>query len=416
MTDLPDLQPLYEHVRANPKVALSYLNLGKALELHQRPIAALRSYQQAVKLRPNYAEAQFCLGRQWWQQGDLEAARSHLEQAAELRVPGVSLDLHFNRDLIYGHHGMRDPWLLWDGHVYRLYYLAGLWDEPSRSIHTAHSTDLITWHYDGTIITAPDATISFGGGTTRIINNLYHLYYSVRQQTDAGDRETIALATSPDSLTWEIINRDAIALDPQHYAPQHWQNPNFFVDPKTNKTYFFLGASAASCGDSDYRGCVAMAVGDRNSTSLTTLPPVLLQLAGKDGSSAFGRIDRPQITLANHQYYLTFSCPNDRLHPDWRSRLVPRRLSESSMFCYVSDSITGPYRPFPEDEPFVWGSERTRLARSGIFFDNPHRQLFAYGDYPQSQLLEVSKRFQIGWNGTKIGIMFNLQFDETRGV
>ncbi|NJN61562.1 MAG: tetratricopeptide repeat protein [Coleofasciculaceae cyanobacterium RL_1_1] len=139
MTDLPDLSALYEHVRANPNVALSYLNLGHALEAHHRPIAALRSYQQAVKLRPNYAEAQFCLGRQWWQQGDLDAARSHFECAAELRVPGVPLELHFNHDLIYGHHGMRDPWLLWDGHVYRVYYLAGLWDEPSRSIHTAHS-------------------------------------------------------------------------------------------------------------------------------------------------------------------------------------------------------------------------------------------------------------------------------------
>jgi hypothetical protein len=85
------------------------------------------------------------------------------------------------------------------------------------------------------------------------------------------------------------------------------------------------------------------------------------------------------------------------------------------MFCYVADSITGPYRPFPDDEPFVWGSERTRLARSGVFFDHPKRTLFVYGSYPQSQLLEVSKRFPIGWNGKKIGIMFDLQISEIRG-
>lgn len=415
MTDLPDLSALYEHVRANPNVALSYLNLGQALEAHQRPIAALRSYQQAVKLRPNYAEAQFCLGRQWWKQGDLEAARSHFEQAAKLRVPGVPLALHFNRDLIYGYHGMRDPWLLWDGLVYRVYYLAGLWDEPSRSIHTAHSTDLVSWHYDGTIITAPDATVSFGSGVARIINNIYHLYYSVRQQTDTGDRETIALATSPDGLNWETINPDVIARDSHDYAPHHWHTPSAFVDPQTDKVYFFVGASSASCQDANYQGCVAMAVGDRHSSSPTVLPPVLLQLAGNAGLSAFGRIDRPQVIFANRQYYLTFSCPSDRLHPDWRSRLVPRRLSESSMFCYVADSLTGPYRPFPEDEPFVWGSERTRLERSGVFFDTPKGKLFVYGNYPHSQLLEVSKRFPIGWNGEKIGIMFDLQLDETRG-
>lgn len=415
MTDLPDLISLWEHVRANPNLAVSYLNLGKALEAHQRPIAALRSYQQAVKLRSNYAEAQFCLGRQWWKQGDLEAARSHFEHAAELRLPGVPLALHFNRDLIYGHHGMRDPWLLWDGHVYRLYYLAGLWDEPSRSIHTAHSPDLITWHYDGTILTAPDSTISFGCGMTRIIHDRYHLYYSVRQRTNTGDRETIALATSADHLTWETINQDAIALDSQYYAPHHWHTPSSFVDPKTDKVYCFVGASAASCDDPNYQGCIAMAVGERSSTHLTVLPPVLLHLTGQAGLSAFGRIDRPQIVLANNQYYLTFSCPSDRLHPEWRSRLVPRRLSESSMFCYVADSITGPYRPFPDDEPFVWGSERTRLARSGVFFDHPKRTLFVYGSYPQSQLLEVSKRFPIGWNGKKIGIMFDLQISEARG-
>ena len=48
----------------------------------------------------------------------------------ELRAPGVGLSLHFNRDLIYGHHGLRDPWLLWDNRFYRLYYLAGRWGEP----------------------------------------------------------------------------------------------------------------------------------------------------------------------------------------------------------------------------------------------------------------------------------------------
>ncbi|TAF52476.1 MAG: hypothetical protein EAZ61_07955 [Oscillatoriales cyanobacterium] len=416
MTDLPDLQPLWEHVRANPNLAWSYLTLGKALEAHQRPIAALRSYQQAVTLRPNYAEAQFCLGRQWWKQGNLEAARSHFEKAAELRVPGVPLTLHFNRDLIYGHHGMRDPWLLWDGHVYRLYYLAGPWDEPSRSIHAAHSPDLITWHYDGTILTAPDSTISFGCGMTRIIKDRYYLYYSVRQQTDTGDRETIALATSPNHQTWETIDHDVIRLDSQYYAPHHWHTPNTFLDPQTNKVYYFWGASAATCDDPDYQACVAMAVGDRHSTSLTVLPPVLLHQVGPMGLSAFGRIDRPQIILANNQYYLIFSCASHHLHPEWRSRLVPRRLSESSMFCYVSDSITGPYRPFPDDEPFVWGSERTELIRSGVFVEQVQRKLFVYGHYPKSQLLDVSKGFPIGWNGKKLGIMFQVQIPEIRGA
>ena len=409
MTEPPDLQPLYEHVRANPNLALSYLNLGKALAAHHRPIAALRSYQRAVELRPNYAEAQFCLGQQWWHQGDLEAAQTHFAQAAELRVPGVPRSLHFNRDLVYGHHGMRDPWLLWDGHVYRLYYLAGLWDEPSTSIHTAHSNDLVTWNYDGTILTAPDANTHFGCGVTCIQNNQYYLYYSVRQQTGDRVRETIALATSSDNLDWEAVSTDAIAPNPELYSPDHWHSPSYFFDPKTNKRYCFIGASAASCADPDYRACVAIAVNDRENAKHTVLPPVLLQLTGT-GASAFGQIDRPQVLLANDQYYLTFSCPSDRLHPEWRSRLMPRRLSGSSMFCYVSDSITGPYRPFPEDEPFVWGSERTRLMRSGIFVNmqkpEQKQKIFIYGSYPQSQLLEVSQCFPIGWNGTKLGIMF----------
>ena len=214
MTDFPNLQPLFEHVRANPNLALSYLNLGKELEAHNRPIAALRSYQQAVTLRPNYAEAQFRLGQQWWNHGDIDAAQTHFAQAAELRLPGVPRSLHFNSDLVYGYHGMRDPWLLWDGHRYRLYYLAGRWDSPSTSIHTAHSHDFVTWHYDGTILTVSESQSDLGGGVTCIRDNHYHLYYGLRQQI--GDRrcETIALATSRDHQTWEIVNLEAIAPNP----------------------------------------------------------------------------------------------------------------------------------------------------------------------------------------------------------
>jgi len=406
MTDRPNLYPLFEHVRANPNLALSYLNLGKALEAYDRPIAALRCYQQAVELRPNYAEAQFCLGQQWWNQGDIDAAQTHFAQAAELRVPGVPRSLHFNRDLVYGHHGMRDPWLLWDGHTYRLYYLAGLWDQPSTSIHTAHSDDFVTWHYDGTVLTATKAQTHLSSGVTCIRDNQYHLYYGLHQQTGDRQRETIALVTSRDNLTWETVNSEAIAPNLDLYSPDHWRSPSYFFDPKTQKSYFLIGASAASCHDPKYRACVAIAVDDHDNGKRTVLPPVLLQQVS-GGASAFGQIDRPQVILANNRYYLIFSCPSDRLHPDWRSRLVPRRLSESSMFCYIADTIMGPYRPFPEDEPFVWGSERTRLGRSGVFVDGSKQKLFIYGSYPHSQLLEVSQSLAIGWNGQKLGIMFD---------
>ena len=251
------------------------------------------------------------------------------------------------------------------------------------------------------------SNVTFGSGTTRIFNGKFYMHYARREQTPTGTRRSIALAVSTDGQAWETVRDSALSLDPQHYRPGSQSAPTSFFNPPNQKTYLFVGADAAEFDDESYRACVGVAVRDRPEDEWISLPPVMLQGVRQPGASAFGKVERPQVFFANDRYYLLFSCPSDRLHPDWRSRQRPSRLSQSSVLCYTSNCVTGPYRPFPEDQPFLWGSERTRLVRSGIFFDPPRRELFAYGGYSQSQLLEVSRCFPLGWDGNKLGIMFD---------
>jgi tetratricopeptide (TPR) repeat protein len=80
-----DLVTLYtETLTKNAGCWMAHYNLGIALNDRGKPDEAIGHYQQAIKLRPSYAEAHYNLGRILAQKGQLDAAVAHYDKALEI--------------------------------------------------------------------------------------------------------------------------------------------------------------------------------------------------------------------------------------------------------------------------------------------------------------------------------------------
>jgi len=428
-----DLSGLRARIYDNPHLAIYYLDLGKALEAAGNLNAARRSLQQAIALRPNYAEAHFRLGQCWWNRGCFELAQNHWRKAAQLRCPKLATPLYFNENLVYGHHAFADPWMFWDGQQYRLYYTARSWDQPAGcELHTATSPDLETWNYEGSVLKAAPGTW-LGSGSTMIHQGTYYLYYSTWRSTAADGTPTdpaIALATSSSGQSWQVVNPVVLEPDRQWYAPPSppinppsaliepahpphltnqpvtaWHHPYTFRDPQDGRVLLCFSANLSQFDPaSPYRAAIGLAIMNNPGSPLTLHAPLMVHEI--DGESAYGRIDRPQLISLNHRYYLFFSCPLQHLNPKWRKRLNPYKLSESTLFCYVADHFLGPYTPMHPSEPGIAGTVRTGLYGMRLVVDATGQFLYAYGTSPRSHLLELSTQYTLGHNGDRLGIVF----------
>jgi tetratricopeptide (TPR) repeat protein len=81
-----DSQTLWrDNVAKNPNAWGARCNLGAALILLGRPQEAIFHLEQALRVRPDYAEAQNSLGLALWQTGKEQEAIGHYEQALRLK-------------------------------------------------------------------------------------------------------------------------------------------------------------------------------------------------------------------------------------------------------------------------------------------------------------------------------------------
>jgi protein O-mannosyl-transferase len=80
-----DLVTLYTVIlKKNPGCWMAHYNLGIALNDRGKTDEAIDHYQQAIALRPSYAEAHYNLGRLLAQKGQLDDAVTHYEKALEI--------------------------------------------------------------------------------------------------------------------------------------------------------------------------------------------------------------------------------------------------------------------------------------------------------------------------------------------
>ncbi|MBV8882380.1 MAG: family 43 glycosylhydrolase [Chroococcidiopsidaceae cyanobacterium CP_BM_RX_35] len=310
-----------------------------------------------------------------------------------------------------------DPWILKDGDIYRLFYLRGLEGQTPWWIVSkmcgAISTDLTHWQDLGTILEPEPANCWESGrifaGFTYKEDGIYYLFYSAAGNEGIHlNNEAIGLATSSDGLHFSRYSNNYL-LKPDDDDPWyglwngtghfHWRDPYILKDDKTGSYYMFICASARVPGD--FQGCIGLAVADSISGPYKLLPPAVRVPVDAAEAWPYYHMERPQVIYKNDKYHLFFSCFKQFFNPSWLQKVKHKRITNSSLYWYIADSITGPYKPVNDEDCVVIGSEKTGMY--GINFlqvSIAPEEYIAYGWYHKLHALEVSPTFRVIWNNT----------------
>lgn len=349
---------------------------------------------------------------EWLPTGVSELARASLVERSQVRlgdtITGILRWLRPRQPMDW------DPWILKTGDDYRLFYLRGLagqvpWWAVSH-ICGAVSQDLEHWQDLGTLLQPEPAHPWESGricaGCTYEENGTFYLFYSAGgQQMPELRNEVIALATSTDGLQWQR-QLEGFPLYPTESDPWygrchltqhlHWRDPYVFKDPQDGRYYLFVCASAKTPGN--FQGCIGLAVSDTIAGPYQMLPPVAGPTTATAADWPFYHMERPQVFLKDGRYHLFFSCFRVYLNPRWLAKVNARRITNSTLYWYVADQITGPYQPMLLDESIVPGSDR--LGMYGMNFlpvDDQLHDFIAYGWYHRLHTLGVSSVWRAHW-------------------
>lgn len=310
-----------------------------------------------------------------------------------------------------------DPWILKDGDVYRLFYLEGIegktpWWTFSK-ICGAISTDLEHWQDLGTLLEANSTNDWESGrvcaGCTYKEDGVYYLFYSAGGKEPPHLRnEAIGLATSTDGLHFSRYSDCPLVMpdndDPwygrsnwtEHF---HWRDPYIFKEHQTGKYYMFICASSRATGN--FQGCVGLAVADKISGPYKILPPVVDAPVEAAADWPYYHLERPQVIYKNGKYNLFFSCFKQFFNPDWLQKMKDKRITNSSLYWYVSDRIDGDYKPITDDEFVVKGSEKTGMYGTNFLqISTEPEEYIAYGWYHRLHTLEVRGAYRVIWKNS----------------
>jgi beta-fructofuranosidase len=333
-----------------------------------------------------------------------------------------------------------DPWILKDRDIYRLFYLSGRTDQDpwwkTSWICEAQSLDMRHWQHLGPVLEPLsnrgwESGRLFAGSAYREADT-YYLFYSAARENDIAT-EAIGLATSTDGTQWQRLEHPILSFKPDTslnfvskasvskamYAGRdsqsnhlHWRDPYIVKDPLTQRYYLFFCASVMEAlGDYDfYQGGVGVAIAEQIAGPYQLLPPV----AGPGVTIAdvanwpFHHLERPQVIYFQGQYHLFFSCFKDFVNPLWLSQIGADCVSDSTLYWYVSDRITGPFEP-SSSLPVVPGSEHTGLYGTTFsplpILENWQQihsasevKLAVIGWYSNSFRLAIAREFYGIWN------------------
>ena len=324
-------------------------------------------------------------------------------------VTGILRSLRRGEPMIW------DPWILKDDNIYRMFYLKGLegqnpWWTVS-NICGAISTDMDTWQDLGSILEPEPSNNWESGrvcaGCTYQEDGIYYLFYSAGgKQESYLKNEAIGLATSTDGLHFSRTSNNYL-LKPEdddlwygrsqwtdHF---HWRDPYIFKDDKTGNYYMFICASSKAIGN--FQGCIGLAVSDKIGGPYKLLPPAIE--APTDAIDwPYYHMERPQVIYKDGKYHLFFSCFKTLMNPRWLQKMPPKKITNSSLYWYISDNVTGPYEP-ANDDFIVSGSEKTGMYGTNFLqISMEAEKLIAYGWYHRLHTLAVSQRFQVNWKDT----------------
>lgn len=312
-----------------------------------------------------------------------------------------------------------DPWILPDGDGYRLFYLKGVeghtpWWSVS-NICSATSTDMQHWHDLGVILEPSPAHAWESGricaGCTHKENGVYYLFYSAGGAAEPElKNEAIGLATSIDGIYWQRQTEHFPLLPAQsdrgygrcnwtnHF---HWRDPYLFKDPRSNRYYLFICASANTPGN--FQGCIGLAVADSIDGHYELLPPVVSPTPDTAADWAYYHMERPQVFYRNGKYHLLFSCFRMYLNPRWIQKHNSQLITNSSLYWYVSDEITGLFQPVHPEKFIVTNSEKTGMYGTTLLPipTNPN-EFITYGWYHRLHALEVSPTFRAKWSDREL--------------
>lgn len=309
-----------------------------------------------------------------------------------------------------------DPWLLKDGDTYRLFYLEGLegqipWWTISK-ICGAISTDLEHWESLGTLL-EPDPNNDWESG--RVCagcsfkeNGIYYLFYSAGgKELPHLKNEAIGLATSTDGLHFSRYSNHPLLIpdddDPWYGRSNwtghfHWRDPYIYKDGQTGNYYMFICASAKV--SSKLQGCVGLAVAEHISGPYKLLPPAV-EVPDAVEDWPYYHMERPQVIYRDGKYHLFFSCFKMFFNQKWLQTVKHNRITNSSLYWYISDKITGPYKPVEEDDFVVTGSEKSGMYGTNFLqISTEPEEVIAYGWYHRLHTLQVSPAFRVLWKNT----------------
>ena len=94
------------------------------------------------------------------------------------------------------------------------------------------------------------------------------------------------------------------------------------------------------------------------------------------------------------------------MNPKWIQKVGRKNITDSSLYYYVSDDITSPFKPV-DDIPIVKGSEKSRLYGTNFFPDpDEPQELIAYGwDYTIREFEISPPRLRGVWYDNSIEIV-----------
>ena len=324
--------------------------------------------------------------------------------------------------------------MLWDGVSYRLFYLSGRTDQipwwKTSWICAAHSSDMRHWQHLGPVLEPlADQGWESGrlfAGSAYLEEDTYYLFYSAAPERDISE-EAIGLATSSDGQQWQRQSRPLLSFEDalsggDRYAGRcnwsghlHWRDPYVVKDPLSQKYYLFFCASLTS--SSLYQGGIGVAVAEQLAGPYQLLPPAAGPelLAGTEDSAhwPFYHLERPQVIYSQGKYHLFFSCFKEFVNPDWLEKVGSEKVTDSTLYWYVSDRITGPFQPVSE-LPVVLGSRSTGLygttlcslsSQGASQGTQPSEKMTVLGWYYDRYQLAVSQEFKAIWTPAGLEIV-----------